>query len=124
MKLMVLISLALIATINANVFDSNGMSKIGDIIQDNEDIKLASEDLDIMESRLAGLDAQMGAISSVKNSMTQAMDKTALKFTGEHTNEENGELCVNIYTQYFPCNINFIYIDMINKVFSKFSKLK
>ena len=96
----VLISLALIATVNANVFDTNGMSKIGDIIQDIEDIKSASEDLDIMEARLAGLGAQMGLISSVKSSMTQAMDKTALTFTGEHPNEENGELCVNTHTMF------------------------
>jgi len=91
----VLISLALIATVNANVFDTNGMSKIGDIIQDIEDIKSASEDLDIMEARLAGLGAQMGLISSVKSSMTQAMDKTALTFTGEHPNEENGYIFVD-----------------------------
>ena len=105
--LSVLIYLALMTSIQGNVFDANGMSSISDIIRYISDIESASTDLDVMEHRLKNLDTKTGTVSNLKTSLTSAMDKAALTFNGEHTNvegEQGGKLSVNT----FPCIVDFI----------------
>ena len=98
-----LISLALVSSVQGGVFESNGMNAIADLIGDIQDIKEAAQDLEIMETRLRGLDSQVDEVSSLKGTLTEAMDKSTLTFNEIHPNSEveTGELCVNTHKHFF-----------------------
>ena len=69
-----LVILALAASVQSNVFEQNGMGKISAILDAIADIQAASEDMDIMESRLEKLDEKTSSIQTVQQKLTEAMD--------------------------------------------------
>ena len=82
----IVISLALMATVEGGVFEDNGMTNIATIIADIGDIGDAGDDLDVMEARLEGLDAKQSDVEDVKTALTNAMDKSDLENDFDHPN--------------------------------------
>jgi len=82
----IVISLALMATVEGGVFEDNGMTNIATIISDIGDIGDAGDDLDVMEARLQGLDAKQSDVEAVKTTLTDAMDASALANDFDHPN--------------------------------------
>ena len=83
------LTLAFLVTVDANVFEANGMSGISNILSDIADISAAQDDLDVMESRLEMLDGKKNKVESLKNALTDAMDVDGTNALINSFNHEN-----------------------------------
>jgi len=83
------LTLAFLVTVDANVFDTNGMTGISNILSDIADISAAQDDLDAMESRLEMLDGKKNKVESLKNALTDAMDVDGTNALINSFNHEN-----------------------------------
>ena len=83
------LTLAFLVTVDANVFETNGMTGISNILSDIADISAAQDDLDAMESRLEMLDGKKNKVESLKNALTDAMDVGGTNALINSFNHEN-----------------------------------
>jgi len=89
------LTLAFLVTVDANVFDTNGMTGISNILSDIADISAAQDDLDAMESRLEMLDGKKNKVESLKNALTDAMDVEGTYALINSFNHENVDCVEN-----------------------------
>ena len=78
--------LTMIVAVKSDIFDENGLEDIASIIASIDTLEQTAVDLNIMESRLEGLDEQTSTFESVKNVLTNAMDVDDLSNNFEHEN--------------------------------------
>ena len=83
-----IIALALIAAVavEGGVLSDNGLETIATIQANVEDIGQASDDLNAMEIKLAGLADEEAKISAAKDLMTTQMSKAELTNDFKHDN--------------------------------------
>lgn len=88
-----IVSLVLVAAVSVNggVLTENGMTAIDTIISNIDGMSKAATDLNTMESRLSGLEAQQVQISSALAALTTNLNKENLgtnSAKNEHTNKK------------------------------------
>merc|ERR1712088_1182863 len=100
-----IVSLVLVAAVSVNggVLTENGMTAIDTIISNIDGMSKAATDLNTMESRLSGLEAQQVQISSALAALTTNLNKENLgtnSAKNEHTNkksEKNSTIIHNFF---------------------------
>ena len=78
-------------SVNGGVLENNGMNAIGTIISNIDSMSKAATDLNTMESRLEGLEAQQEQISGALTALTTNLNKENLGTNtknNEHTNKK------------------------------------
>merc|ERR1712203_1236902 len=88
-----IVSLVLVAAVSVNggVLTENGMTAIDTIISNIDGMSKAATDLNTMESRLEGLEAQQTQISSALTALTTNLNKENLGTNtknNDHTNKK------------------------------------
>merc|ERR1711982_216592 len=97
-----IVSLVLVAAVSVNggVLSSNGMGAIETIINNIDDMSHAATDLNTMEKRLKGLEAQKTDVENALSALTDNLDKENLgsnSKNNDHTNKKkDGDNWVNV----------------------------
>jgi len=97
-----IVSLVLVAAVSVNggVLSTNGMSAIETIINNIDDMSHAATDLNTMEKRLKGLEAQKTDVENALSALTDNLDKENLgsnSKNNDHTNKKkDGDNWVNV----------------------------